>query len=134
LCFCKGHPEYDRISLLKEYKREVTRFIEGERSEYPPHPENYFSREAAAIADRYHGIVLSVLNSMGILSHHFRKKRSKSFWIIPGVIPGKVFSTTGWDWFTSLTNVDRKIPFMPGIDPEDPHWGCEIMRLLPRRL
>ena len=37
-----GHPEYDGNSLLKEYKREVNRFIAREREDYPPFPENYF--------------------------------------------------------------------------------------------
>lgn len=37
----QGHPEYDAISLLKEYRREITRFMQGERG-YPPPPENYF--------------------------------------------------------------------------------------------
>ncbi len=44
--FFQGHPEYDAISLLKEYKREVRRFLSGQRSEYPPYPENYLNAEA----------------------------------------------------------------------------------------
>ena len=47
--FFQGHPEYDDISLLKEYKREVTRFYDDESSEYPPYPENYFNDEAKLI-------------------------------------------------------------------------------------
>lgn len=57
IVYFQGHPEYDYNSLLKEYKREVTRYIKGERMDYPPHPENYFSSEAAAIADDYERIV-----------------------------------------------------------------------------
>ena len=38
---------------MKEYKREVNLYISGKREDYPPHPERYFSDEAAAIADRY---------------------------------------------------------------------------------
>ena len=44
--FFQGHPEYDGISLMKEYKREVGRFVTGERSDYPPYPEHYFDRAA----------------------------------------------------------------------------------------
>ncbi len=53
MTFFQGHPEYDRNSLFKEYKREVQRFLNGERSDYPPHPENYFSIEAAQLVDEY---------------------------------------------------------------------------------
>ena len=48
--FFQGHPEYDTHSLLKEYKREVLRFLTGERADEPPYPDNYFSPEAAALA------------------------------------------------------------------------------------
>ena len=40
--FFQGHPEYDTISLLKEYKREVGRFASGERDDYPPFPGSLF--------------------------------------------------------------------------------------------
>jgi len=53
LVFFQGHPEYDTNSLLKEYKREVTRFFTGEREDYPPMPENYLNEDAAAIAERH---------------------------------------------------------------------------------
>ena len=36
LVLFQGHPEYDDVSLLKEYKREVGRFIDGKREDYPP--------------------------------------------------------------------------------------------------
>ena len=53
LVFFQGHPEYDMISLMKEYKREVMRFHQGEREDYPPFPENYFSLRSQAILDEY---------------------------------------------------------------------------------
>ena len=39
--FLQGHPEYDAVSLLKEYKREINRFRLGERTQYPESPCNY---------------------------------------------------------------------------------------------
>ncbi len=50
--YLQGHPEYHTNSLLKEYKREVIRYLNDER-DLPPYPENYFSPEAQAIADAY---------------------------------------------------------------------------------
>ena len=40
--YFQGHPEYDRNSLLKEYKRELACFVDGERGDRPPFPEHYF--------------------------------------------------------------------------------------------
>ncbi|MCA9926451.1 MAG: homoserine O-succinyltransferase, partial [Anaerolineales bacterium] len=40
--YFQGHPEYFRNSLLKEYKREVYRFVNGVLDAPPPQPENYF--------------------------------------------------------------------------------------------
>jgi homoserine O-succinyltransferase/O-acetyltransferase len=40
--FLQGHPEYDSESLLREYRRDVTRFLRGERPDFPAFPENYF--------------------------------------------------------------------------------------------
>lgn len=51
--FFQGHPEYDTISLLKEYKREITRYFTGERGDYPPLPEHYFNHELADQLNEY---------------------------------------------------------------------------------
>jgi len=61
IVYFQGHPEYDTCSLLKEYKREVNRFIAGERDDYPPMPEHYFSSDAAAIAERHRHAVLKAV-------------------------------------------------------------------------
>jgi hypothetical protein len=47
MVYLQGHPEYDAVSLLKEYKREVTRYLDGELDGLPPLPENYLSAAAA---------------------------------------------------------------------------------------
>ena len=39
--FLQGHPEYDDVSLLKEYKREIARMLSGQRKDYPQYPQNY---------------------------------------------------------------------------------------------
>ncbi|MFN2192410.1 MAG: homoserine O-succinyltransferase, partial [Candidatus Promineifilaceae bacterium] len=53
IVYFQGHQEYDTHSLLKEYKREVNRFAQGEREDYPPFPEHYFDRQTQAILDEY---------------------------------------------------------------------------------
>ena len=43
--FFQGHPEYDTLSLQREYLRDITRFIAGERDTYPTVPSGYFDVE-----------------------------------------------------------------------------------------
>jgi homoserine O-succinyltransferase/O-acetyltransferase len=51
--FFQGHPEYDVDSLLREYRRDVGRFLRGERSAYPQAPQNYFNSAATFLADDF---------------------------------------------------------------------------------
>jgi homoserine O-succinyltransferase/O-acetyltransferase len=46
--FFQGHPEYDVAGLLREYRRDVIRFLNGERKDYPGMPRNYFDVEIAS--------------------------------------------------------------------------------------
>lgn len=55
--FFQGHPEYDVVSLLKEYRRELGRFWRGEREDYPPVPEHYFDEAAIAKLEEYRPIL-----------------------------------------------------------------------------
>jgi len=43
--FFQGHPEYEAITLLLEYRRDIGRFLRGERDTYPPLPHGYFDAE-----------------------------------------------------------------------------------------
>jgi homoserine O-succinyltransferase len=43
--FLQGHPEYDAISLQREYRRDVNRFLAGECNTYPAIPFGYFDAE-----------------------------------------------------------------------------------------
>jgi homoserine O-succinyltransferase/O-acetyltransferase len=45
--FLQGHPEYDPDSLLREYYRDIGRYLRGEREDYPPMPEGYFAPDVA---------------------------------------------------------------------------------------
>jgi homoserine O-succinyltransferase len=114
ICF-QGHPEYDMFSLLKEYRREVARFISGTRSDYPPFPDNYFSDAAKTIAADYKQAILNGQMELEFPEHDIAAQLENTWtdsarsaiatWI------GLVYQTT---------HVDRKKPFMDGIDPENP--------------
>ena len=40
--FFQGHPEYGAGALLSEFRRDVGRFLKGERDRYPAMPQHYF--------------------------------------------------------------------------------------------
>jgi homoserine O-succinyltransferase len=51
--FFQGHPEYEADSLLREYRRDVGRFLRRERDIYPEMPQNYFDHTATSLADDF---------------------------------------------------------------------------------
>lgn len=42
----QGHPEYRAVTLAKEYRRDIKRFLRRERQTYPTMPHGYFDRAA----------------------------------------------------------------------------------------
>jgi homoserine O-succinyltransferase len=50
--FFQGHPEYGQDSLLKEYKRDLRRFFNGTRDEYPTAPNGYFRQQPGALLEQ----------------------------------------------------------------------------------
>jgi homoserine O-succinyltransferase len=54
--FFQGHPEYDAVTLLLEYRRDVGRYLRRERDTYPAMPRDYFDeeieRELSALRER----------------------------------------------------------------------------------
>ena len=115
----QGHPEYDTISLLKEYKREVSRYWTGERRDYPAPPDNYFRPQTEAIFEEYreridharkNGVGLPEFPESLALEHVDNTWHDTGEAIIANWI-GLIYQ---------LTHVDRRLPFMEGVDPEDP--------------
>jgi homoserine O-succinyltransferase len=43
--FLQGHPEYEPESLYREYRRDMTRFLDGQQEACPALPDNYFDRK-----------------------------------------------------------------------------------------
>jgi len=104
--FMQGHPEYEFNSLLKEYKREVLRFQNGTRPDYPPVPENYFCAQALRLCEeRRHPFPSEELESQ---THNTWGDTGKSVfnnWL------GLIYR---------LTSVERKVCFVDGVDPAQP--------------
>jgi len=121
--YFQGHPEYDSISLLKEYKREVGLFSlaynRGEPVEYPPFPANYFDTHTQAIFEEYRYRLFKAIDESTeppafpealVLDHIDNSWHDTAAAIM-----------ANWMGLTyQVTNMDRQLPFMEGIDPDDP--------------
>jgi homoserine O-succinyltransferase len=46
--FFQGHPEYEANTLMLEYRRDIGRYLRGERETYPLLPRDYFDDETTA--------------------------------------------------------------------------------------
>jgi len=55
----QGHPEYGAQTLLKEYRRDIRRFLKQERETYPSLPKGYFNSSAAQLLSDFRSIALS---------------------------------------------------------------------------
>jgi homoserine O-succinyltransferase len=117
--YFQGHPEYDTVSLLKEYKREVQRFATGERSAYPPFPENHFRPREQAILNEYRQRLATAL-AAGDPAPEFPEQ------LVAGHIDNTWHDTAegivgNWIGLVyQLTHEQRNLPFMEGVDPDNP--------------
>jgi len=53
LLFFQGHPEYEDTTLLKEYRRDVGRYLNGQQAHYPALPRGYLPAEAAGVLTEF---------------------------------------------------------------------------------
>jgi homoserine O-succinyltransferase len=53
LLFFQGHPEYEATTLLKEYRRDVGRYLSGQQSHYPSLPHGYLTAEGTALLAQF---------------------------------------------------------------------------------
>ena len=110
--YFQGHPEYDGNSLLKEYKREVCRYHDGELAAMPPFPESYFGETARQAIERAGGdkeALFEVLENA--LEPHVENTWGDAARAMVNNWLGLVYR---------LTNPDRNKQFMTGVDPCDP--------------
>lgn len=49
----QGHPEYSAQTLLKEYRRDIKRFLRGERETYPAMPRGYFDLDTIKLLGEF---------------------------------------------------------------------------------
>ena len=113
--YFQGHPEYDAVSLFKEYKRELLRYHHGALDERPPYPQNYVTEELAPIVERYADAVLRDGADNASLERTITQALDNTW--------GDTAKAIMSNWLGlvyRLTNVDRKKQFMQGVNPLDP--------------
>lgn len=117
--FFQGHPEYDRISLMKEYKRDIHLYINGLSVAYPPMPVHYFDEFATALLCEYRESVIDSIrggNAVPDFPEAYILPHLRNVWHDSG--EAVVGNWLGLMY--QLTNSDRRLPFMDGVNPEDP--------------
>jgi homoserine O-succinyltransferase len=117
--YFQGHPEYSAISLLKECKREVNRYIAGERPKEPRVPENYLAPEGEKIAAAHiNAVVRAVAN--GVTPPDFPENELIPYADNTWGDTGKAIVNNWLGLVYQLTNLNRHEQFMPGVNPQDP--------------
>ena len=53
MLFFQGHPEYEDTTLLKEYRRDVGRFLDGRQPHYPTVPRGYLPSAAVGLLEEF---------------------------------------------------------------------------------
>ena len=117
--YFQGHPEYDINSLLKEYKREVFRYLHNELDSPPAYPQHYFSTPARDIAERYLHQALEAKKGKQALAQ-FPESEMLPHLDNTWRDTAKAIVNNWLGLVYRLTNLDRKLQFMPGVNPDDP--------------
>ncbi len=119
IVYFQGHPEYDDISLLKEYKREVLRFFEDQRKDYPPYPKHFFCKKAVEILEPYQAQVILAKQQLGSLPK-FPEQTLLPYVDNTWRDTAKAIFNNWLGQVYQITNQDRRLPFMEGINKNDP--------------
>ncbi len=110
--YFQGHPEYGAITLLKEYRRDIRRFLRGERATYPSMPSGYFNAttkpllsefQKRAVAHPCEELMLQFPNAVAAES-------LQNTWQQWGT---RIYR----NWLTYVASRKLRTPVFPGISP-----------------
>ncbi len=116
--FFQGHPEYDKVSLFKEYRREIGRFLAAQRPDYPPLPENYFHGAAPQLLRDFQQRAMAARKTTTLADF---PEAQAAHWI------DNTWTDTGkaivGNWLGLIYQVAHRARgrvFMEGVDADDP--------------
>jgi homoserine O-succinyltransferase len=114
LVFFQGHPEYDTISLLKEYKREFILYANS--NDELQCPENYFNIYVKAILNEFLENFKAKKVTIAEFPEQLIAKELDNSWR-----DSALALMNNWvGCVYQVTHEDRKKPFMAGLDVNDP--------------
>ncbi|MEX2328590.1 MAG: homoserine O-succinyltransferase [Nitriliruptoraceae bacterium] len=119
MVFLQGHPEYDAKSLLKEYKRELDRYLHGALDAIPPMPEHYLRPEPSRLVRDHLEVAIAAVQR-GAPAPPFPEEQVNPWLDDTWSDTGKAIFNNWLGLIYRLTHVQRGVAFMPGIDPGDP--------------
>ena len=117
--YLQGHPEYHGVSLLKEYRRELDRFVAGKLDAPPPRPANYLTSEAMRIVEEHVATVLDARDA-GRDAPAFPEAAILPHLDVTWADTGRTIFNNWLGLIYRLTDVQRGVPFMPTVDRDDP--------------
>lgn len=126
--FFQGHPEYETISLLKEYKRDALLALAGGLPAYPPFPENYFDTYGRAVLDEFRSRAEAAFKA-GQPLPEFPEALLVPRLDITWHDTAEAVVSNWMGCVYQVTHSQRNLPFMDGIDPNDPlglGWGAGL--------
>ncbi len=112
--FFQGHPEYDTVSLLKEYKRDLLFAAQQKQPQWPPFPSGYFNPQAQAVLREYTHRVQggeTLVFPESLLLPQLDNTWHDTAEAVIGNWVGCVYQ---------VTHGERHLPFMSGVDPHNP--------------
>ena len=119
LVFFQGHPEYDTISLLKEYKREVSASPPANGAIIRPSRSTISTCKAAP---SWTNTARACSPPCARPDRRPSSRRRTSPPRLDNTWHDTAEAVIG-NWMGmvyQITNSDRRLPFMPGVDPSDP--------------
>jgi len=104
--FFQGHPEYDGDTLLREYKRDVRRYLMGERDDYPVAPVHYFAPDTEAALAGLRRDALQNRDDPALLNTVFallKHKAHPNSWHVPAA---RLYA----NWLTHIVRTGHQSP------------------------
>jgi homoserine O-succinyltransferase len=123
--FIQGHPEYDGDTLLREYKRDIRRYVVGERNEFPRAPKHRFTTESEAALNKLRQDALRGQRDPAILdavSTLVKNEAQPNTWHVPAA---RFYA----NWLICIAKDDLRCSHRdrkPHRGTDQPHWTDPI--------
>jgi homoserine O-succinyltransferase len=95
------------------------RFYRDERRDYPPFPENYFNETVRSLFNDY-ALKIKTAKASGREAPPFPEAEILEYLDITWRDSAKAVFNNWLGKVYQITNQDRRLPFMEGIDPDNP--------------